>query len=94
MAALAIGSDAPHLPASTADAIRLASEPVESFEGGSIEALASDRLLYHQPNHGGWDIEFADMLGPRYIDLETLLGLAAGEDDPMALARTRFEGSD
>ncbi|WP_423746890.1 glycoside hydrolase family 2 TIM barrel-domain containing protein (plasmid) [Haladaptatus sp. SPP-AMP-3] len=80
MAALALGTDDPRVPDSTADATRLAPEPVESFDGGDIEALAPDRLLYHQPNHGGWDVEFADMLGPRYIGLETLLGLAAGDD--------------
>ncbi|MCO8256685.1 DUF4981 domain-containing protein [Haladaptatus sp. AB618] len=80
MAALAVGSDDPHVPDSTADAARLAPEPAESFDGDGIEALAPDRLLYHQPNHGGWDIEYADMLGPRYIDLDTLLDLAAGND--------------
>ncbi|RRJ30146.1 beta-galactosidase small subunit-related protein [Halocatena pleomorpha] len=81
MAALAIGADDPTIPDSTADATRLAPEPVESFDG-TVEApeLAPNRLLYHQPNSGGWDIEFADMLGPRYIELDTLLGLAEGAD--------------
>lgn len=81
MAALAVGSDDPTIPDSTADTTRLAGEPVESFDGNTdATGLASDRLLYHQPNRGGWDIGFSDMLGPRYIDLDTLLGLAAGAD--------------
>lgn len=80
MAALAVGSDESTIPNSTADATRLAGEPVESFDATEISGVAPDRLLYHQPNHGGWDIEFADMLGPRYIGLDTLLGLAEGTD--------------
>ncbi len=81
MAALAVGPDDPTIPDSTADATRIAGEPSEASEG-TVETpgLAPDRLLYHQPNHGGWDIEFADMLGPRYIELDTLLGLAEGAD--------------
>lgn len=79
MAALAIG-DAPTLPEDTSDTTRLSGEAIESFDADGIASLSSDRIMYHQPNHGGWDIEYSDMLGPRYIDSETLLALGEGAD--------------
>ncbi|AHG01421.1 hypothetical protein HALLA_03270 (plasmid) [Halostagnicola larsenii XH-48] len=80
MAALALGGDDPTIPADTESTTRLSGEAVESFDADGIEALAPDRLMSNQPNHGGWDVEYSDMLGPRYIDAETLAKLGAGED--------------
>lgn len=74
MAALAADS-AEHIPEDTSDVTGVG--PVESYSGG-VEGLAPDRLLYHQPNGGGWDVEYSDMLGPRYPDLDGLLSVADG----------------
>jgi len=76
MAALAVGGDDETLPADTSDATGVSN--VEPFDASGIEALAPDRLLFHQPNGGGWDVEYGDMLGPRYSDVEGLLGVADG----------------
>ncbi|KZN26356.1 hypothetical protein A4G99_21370 [Haladaptatus sp. R4] len=34
--------------------------------------------MYHQPNGGGWNVEYSDMLGPRYPDVDSLLSVADG----------------
>nr|WP_115882993.1 glycoside hydrolase family 2 TIM barrel-domain containing protein [Haloferax sp. Atlit-12N] len=74
MASLAADSDE-YIPEDTADVSGV--ETVESFDGAA-EGLASDRLLYHQPNGGGWNVEYSDMLGPRYADIGTLLSVGDG----------------
>ncbi|ESP88012.1 beta-galactosidase small subunit-related protein [Candidatus Halobonum tyrrellensis] len=74
MAALAMDSDET-LPADTSDVTGVG--PVESYDG-PVYGEAPDRIMYHQPNGGGWDVEYSDMLGPRYPDLDTLLSVADG----------------
>ena len=74
MAALAMDSDE-YLPSDTADVSGVGT--VESYDG-PVEGLASDRLMYHQPNGGGWNVEYSDMLGPRYPSVGTLLRTADG----------------
>ena len=74
MAALAMDSKE-YLPPDTSDVTGVSN--VETYDG-PVEGLAPDRLLYHQPNSGGWDVEYSDMLGPRYPDVGTLLSVADG----------------
>ncbi|SEW31585.1 beta-galactosidase small subunit-related protein [Natrinema salifodinae] len=74
MAALAMDDDE-YLPPDTADVSGV--ESVESYSG-PVEGLAPDRLMYHQPNGGGWNVEYSDMLGPRYPSVGTLLRTADG----------------
>ncbi|ADJ16694.1 glycoside hydrolase family protein [Halalkalicoccus jeotgali B3] len=96
MAALAIGGDDPTLPADTSETTRLSGEAIESFDANGIDALSPDRIMYHQPNHGGWDVEYSDMLGPRYIDAETLATFGAGgdvSDSPRFGDRSSGDGS-
>ncbi|QLG29008.1 DUF4981 domain-containing protein [Halorarum halophilum] len=76
LAMAALAADSPeHIPEDTSDVTGVG--PVESYSGG-VEGLAPDQLLYHQPNGGGWDVEYSDMLGPRYPDLDGLLSVADG----------------
>ncbi|MDS0241740.1 glycoside hydrolase family 2 TIM barrel-domain containing protein [Haloferax massiliensis] len=74
MASLAADSDE-FIPEDTADVSGV--ETVESFDG-DVEGVAPDRILYHQPNGGGWNVEYSDMLGPRYADIGTLLSVGDG----------------
>jgi len=74
MASLAMDSDE-FLPADTSDVTGVST--VESFDG-SVQGLAPDRIMYHQPNGGGWDVEYSDMLGPRYASVGTLLATGDG----------------
>ncbi|GCF13506.1 hypothetical protein Harman_14410 [Haloarcula mannanilytica] len=74
MAALAMDSDE-HLPEDTSDVT--GASTVDSFDG-PVQGLAPDRLMYHQPNGGGWDVEYSDMLGPRYPGVDTLLATGDG----------------
>jgi len=74
MASLAADSDE-FIPGDTADVSGV--ETVESFDG-DVEGVAPDRILYHQPNGGGWNVEYSDMLGPRYADIGTLLSVGDG----------------
>ncbi len=74
MAALAMDSDE-HLPEDTSNVAGVSA--VESYDG-PVYGLAPDRLMYHQPNGGGWNIEYSDMLGPRYPDVDGLLAVADG----------------
>ncbi|WP_330633171.1 beta-galactosidase small subunit-related protein [Halocatena halophila] len=95
MAALALG-DTQTIPEDTSHTTRLSGEAIESFEPGAIDSHSADRIMYHQPNHGGWDVEYSDMLGPRYIDTETLLALGRGgdvSDSPRFGDRSSGDGS-
>ncbi|MFB6134331.1 MAG: glycoside hydrolase family 2 TIM barrel-domain containing protein [Halanaeroarchaeum sp.] len=74
MAALVLASNAT-LPDSTAGVTGVSA--IESFDG-RVQGMAPDRLLFHQPNGGGWNVEYADMLGPRYPDVDGLLGVGDG----------------
>ncbi len=74
MAALAMDSRE-HLPPDTSEVVGVSN--VESYDG-PVEGLAPDRLMYHQPNGGGWNVEYNDMLGPRYPDVDTLLSVGDG----------------
>jgi|GEM_PF-1756235 len=74
MASLASDSDE-YIPENTAEVSGVSN--VESYDG-QTEGLAPDRLLYHQPNGGGWNVEYGDMLGPRYPDVGTLLSVGDG----------------
>ncbi|ADB62765.1 glycoside hydrolase family 2 sugar binding protein (plasmid) [Haloterrigena turkmenica DSM 5511] len=74
MASLAADSDE-YIPDDTSEVSGV--ENVESFDG-EAEGFAPDRILYHQPNGGGWNVEYSDMLGPRYPDVGTLLSVADG----------------
>lgn len=74
MAALAMDSDE-HLPSDTSNVTGVSN--VESFDG-TVQGFAPDRIIYHQPNGGGWDVEYSDMLGPRYPDVDTLLSVGDG----------------
>ncbi len=74
MAALAMDSDE-HLPEDTSEVSGVSA--VESYDG-PVYGLAPDRLVYHQPNGGGWNVEYCDMLGPRYPDVDGLLAVADG----------------
>ncbi|WP_424002162.1 glycoside hydrolase family 2 TIM barrel-domain containing protein [Haloarcula salina] len=74
MAALAMDSDE-YLPADTSDVT--GASTVDSFDGPT-QGLAPDRIMYHQPNGGGWDVEYSDMLGPRYASVDTLLSVGDG----------------
>ncbi len=74
MAALAMDSDE-YLPSDTSNVAGVSA--VESYDG-PVYGLAPDRLMYHQPNGGGWNIEYSDMLGPRYPDVDGLLAVADG----------------
>ncbi|GAB3669709.1 hypothetical protein GCM10028856_17920 [Halopiger thermotolerans] len=74
MASLAADSDE-YIPEDTSDVSGV--DTVESFDG-EPEGFAPDRLLYHQPNGGGWNVEYSDMLGPRYPDVGTLLSVGDG----------------
>ncbi|MBV0925806.1 DUF4981 domain-containing protein [Halomicroarcula limicola] len=75
MAALAMDSDE-NLPEDTSDVAGVSA--VESYDG-DVEGFAPDRIMYHQPNGGGWNVEYSDMLGPRYVDVDSLLEVASGE---------------
>jgi len=74
MATLAADSDE-YIPEDTSNVSGVG--PIESFDG-EPEGFAPDRILYHQPNGGGWNVEYSDMLGPRYPDVGTLLSVADG----------------
>lgn len=74
MASLATDSDE-YIPEDTSEVTGV--NTVESFDGAT-EGFAPDRLLYHQPNGGGWNIKYSDMLGPRYPDVGTLLSVGDG----------------
>lgn len=74
MASLAMDSDR-YLPDDTSDVTGVG--PIESFDG-AVAGIAPNRIMYHQPNNGGWDIEYSDMLGPRYPDIGGLLEVADG----------------
>ncbi|WP_339106157.1 glycoside hydrolase family 2 TIM barrel-domain containing protein [Haloterrigena salinisoli] len=74
MASLATDSDE-YIPDDTSEVSGVGN--VESYDG-STEGLAPDRLLYHQPNGGGWNVEYSDMLGPRYAGIGTLLSVGDG----------------
>ncbi|MFC6718605.1 glycoside hydrolase family 2 TIM barrel-domain containing protein [Natrialbaceae archaeon GCM10025810] len=74
MAALVMDSDE-YLPEDTDDVSGV--DAVESYDGG-VEGFAPDRLVYHQPNGGGWNVAYSDMLGPRYPSVDGLLREADG----------------
>jgi beta-galactosidase len=75
MASLAMASSE-HIPSDTSGVTGVSN--VEQFNGSS-EGLAPDRIMYHQPNGGGWDVDYSDMLGPRYVGVDTLLSVGTGE---------------
>lgn len=75
MASLAMASSE-HLPNDTSGVTGVSN--VEQFSGAP-KGLAPDRIMYHQPNGGGWDVDYSDMLGPRYADVGTLLSVGTGE---------------
>ncbi|WP_435101283.1 glycoside hydrolase family 2 TIM barrel-domain containing protein [Halarchaeum sp. P4] len=74
MASFAMASDE-HLPADTSGVTGVST--VESFDGDA-QGMAPDRIMYHQPNGGGWDVAYSDMLGPRYAGVDTLLSVGDG----------------
>jgi beta-galactosidase len=75
MASLAMATSE-HLPSDTSGVTGVTN--VEQFNG-SPKGLAPDRIMYHQPNGGGWDVDYCDMLGPRYVGVGTLLSVGTGE---------------
>lgn len=74
MAALAMDTSE-YLPSDTSNVTGVSN--VESFEG-SVQGLAPSQIMYHQPNGGGWNVDYSDMLGPRYPDVDTLLSVGDG----------------